>query len=395
MRTRPRRLLLVAVAISLCAGLLLAIQVPLQAQDSGGVAFHLPGGDAQVSGQQIAQGEQQTFTLGKSKKRVTLNGVTLTQALTLAEQQRGQPISGVGVYGLWRDARGQGLPIYLTEQPDQLFFFVQGGVVKWFLHDPQNRVTDRGSAAVVDMDGLEGALLKVGITKPDKIEAETEVEFKATASGEEPGEQLSYRWFVDGTETVAGRGDTFKHTFKKVGSHTVYVEVRGTGNSRGVAQETIDVGKKTAPPNTGSGGGSSPGSGGTSPGGGSGGGGSGGGGAFNPTPAPPSTPALPPPSSSPPPSNPGRGPNLAPSAPGTTTPPGRRVEGILVSANVPPKSGQTRAEQTRRADQRQANKKNDTIDWKLAGGISLASLLVILGAVRERAHIQRLLPRLS
>jgi hypothetical protein len=60
---------------------------------------------------------------------------------------------------------------------------------------------------------------------------------------------------------------------------------------------------------------------------------------------------------------------------------------------VPPKPGQNRPGQQPQASAQKASKKDNSVDWPLAGGISLAALLVILGAVRERAHIQRLLPQ--
>ena len=39
------------------------------------------------------------------------------------------------------------------------------------------------------------------------------------------------------------------------------------------------------------------------------------------------------------------------------------------------------------------NDSGDEFDWKLAGGIALTALLVILGAVRERARLHHLLPK--
>ncbi|MEA2445448.1 MAG: hypothetical protein QOJ12_2740, partial [Thermoleophilales bacterium] len=204
-----------------------------------------------------------------------------------------------------------------------------------------------------------------------------------------------YRWYVDGGEQIVGRGDTFKHTFKKQGKgHSVYVDVQGDKGSRGSADLAVDVGKKTPSTSSGSGG-----SGGTGTGG-SGGTGSGGttpgtgGGStpgYTPAPAPPSSSPLPPPSSSPPPSSPGRGPNLDPSAPSGGTA-GQRVEGILVSTSLPAQPGSARPGQTAQGSRQQGKQKSNGVDWALVGGISLTALLVILGAVRERRHIRRLLP---
>jgi hypothetical protein len=390
-RTRPRRLLLVAAAIALSAGLFLAIQTPLWAQDdSPVVGFNLPGDNATVTRSQVAQGDEQSFIVGSgdSRKRRTYRGLTFSEMLNAAAAQRGAPIDGVGVYALNRDP----LPPLYLDDGSQVFFFLQGSLVRWLLYDDRRRVIDGGNGEQLQITGLEGEHLDVTIaTSPTAdIRAGDEVTFTATAANGEDGEKFRYYWFVDGGEEIAGRAATFKHKFDNRGGHSVYVDVRGDGDSRGAATATVDVAKKKAPAQQGGGGG---GSGGTSPGGNSGGGG---GGSFSPSPTPaPVTPSLPPPSSSPP-SDPGRGPNLDPSAPDTgATDTGQEVEGILVSTSAPAKPGQTRPGQAAQAQQKQAKKNDEPVDWKLAGGISLTALLVILGAVRERMHLQRLLPQLS
>jgi hypothetical protein len=316
--------------------------------------------------------------------------LTFSEMLNAAAAQRGAPIDGVGVYALNRDP----LPPLYLDDGSQVFFFLQGSLVRWLLHDDRRRVIDGGNGEQLQITGLEGEHLDVQIaTSPETgVRAGDEVSFTATATNGEDGEKFKYYWYVDGGEEAIGRGATFKHKFDDKGSHSVYVDVRGDGDSRGAATASVDVAKKAPAQQGGSGGG---GSGGTSPGGGGGGGG-GGGPSFTPAPTPtPSTPSLPPPSSSPPPSDPGRGPNLDPSAPNTSATTGQEVEGILVSTSAPAKPGQARPGQAAQAQQKQAKKNDEPVDWKLAGGISLTALLVILGAVRERMHLQRLLPQLS
>jgi uncharacterized membrane protein YgcG len=370
----------------------LAIIAPLHAQEPTQVGFEFPdGNNAFVTGDEIkTQGTPQSFHIGKD--RVVKQGMTLSQALDVAQQKRGSRISGVGVYALDRAPKQ---PLYLTEKPDRLLFIYDGGVIKWFYVDDKDVVLDRGSGLGVSLKALEGELLDVKIEAPATIEAGTEVTFKAVAKGELKDEKLAYRWYVDGSEQIVGRGETFKHTFKKQGNgHSLYVDVRGDKGSRGSAELVVDVAKKTPPASSGSGGTGGTGTGGAG-GTGSGGTGSGGtGGAapgYTPPASPPSTSPLPPPSSSPPPSSPGRGPNLDPSAPSGGTS-GQRVEGILVSTSLPARPGSARPGQSTQGRRQQAKKKSEAVDWPLVGGISLTALLVILGAVRERRHIQRLLP---
>jgi hypothetical protein len=396
LRTRRSRALLAAAALLLCGGFFFVLHGSGQAQDQAALGFVFPDKHNEyLTGAEISAGQEQTFTsgTGNTSQHRTRHGLTLSQALIAAEQKRGSPITGVGVYELPRDG---GQPLYVAEKPDQVFFFVQGGQIHWLLYDKNNKILERGQGLTVSVKGLPGNLLRVRVTQsPDTgVKAGTEVSFTAAASNQLTGEKLTYRWFVDGAAQSAGSGVTFKHTFNKVGSHSVYLDVRGDKGSRGWWMTTsLDVGKKPAPAQGGGGssggGGSGGGSGGTTPGGGTGGGGS-----FTPTPTPPpATSPLPPPSSSPPPSGSGRGPNLDPNA-SSTTPPltGNRVEGILVSTTLPAKPGQSRPGQQPQARAQQASNKNDGVDWPLVGGISLTALLVILGAVRERAHIQRLLP---
>src|SRR3954447_3147441 len=211
-RTRPRRLLLELAAIPLFAGIFLAIQSPLFAQDQTQVRFALPDkNNSFVTGEEIAQGDRMTFTEGREKKRVSVNGRTFPQMLDLAEQRRGERISGVGVYALDRPDMP---PLYVT-QGDNLFFFVQSGVVKWFLYDEDTKVLDRGDGATLRVQGLEGEHLKVEIAvTPEDARAGDEVTFDANPTGEQDGEKLSYRWFVDGFDKVDARGEIFKQTFK-------------------------------------------------------------------------------------------------------------------------------------------------------------------------------------
>jgi hypothetical protein len=69
------------------------------------------------------------------------------------------------------------------------------------------------------------------------------------------------------------------------------------------------------------------------------------------------------------------------------------VTGILVSTSTPSTAGQTGGRKAPNAQADQAKAKNDSFDWQLAGGIALTALLVLLGALRERVRLHRLLPR--
>jgi hypothetical protein len=64
-----------------------------------------------------------------------------------------------------------------------------------------------------------------------------------------------------------------------------------------------------------------------------------------------------------------------------------------VSANVPSRPGQRAGNQAQNPQADQAKEDSGGVDWKLAGGIALASLLLILGALRERVRWGRLLPQ--
>ena len=182
------------------------------------------------------------------------------------------------------------------------------------------------------------------------------------------------------------------HTFDERDVYTVSVTVRGNKGSIGVADHDLSVRRKAPEQNpTPSSGRLGPASA-AAPVAGSGGGGG------RPRSSPAARPLavhpeLPPPSTSPP-SDPGRGPNLDPSAPGdTSTETGEEVTGILVSTSAPAQAGANRPGQTPRNQQEAQQKDEGGTDWKLVGGISLTALLVILGAVRERVHLQRLLPQ--
>jgi hypothetical protein len=239
---------------------------------------------------------------------------------------------------------------------------------------------------------------------PEKPRVDEEVTFTSDVSDGVDGETFTYNWDFGDGDTNADGGESETHSYSTRESFTVTLTVEGDKGSIGEASFTFRARKKAPPPSTGGGGGSSGGGGSGGGGGSSGGGGSGGGGSVVPpsggtvppagTTPPPSTPSLPPPSSSPPSSDPGRGPNLDPDAPPSATDTtGQEVEGILVSTSTPPRPGQAGGAKAPNAQNKQAKAKDDEFDWKLAGGIALTSLLVILGAVRERVRLHRLLPQ--
>jgi hypothetical protein len=64
-----------------------------------------------------------------------------------------------------------------------------------------------------------------------------------------------------------------------------------------------------------------------------------------------------------------------------------------VSTSTPPKPGQRAGSKAPNAQAKQNKDSGDEFDWKLAGGIALTALLVILGGLRERVRLQRLLPK--
>jgi uncharacterized membrane protein YgcG len=403
MRKRPRRLVVVAAVIALSAALFAAVVTPLRAQQETFVSFDLPGkkDNASARGADItANGEDRTFIIGAKKKRTQVRGMDLSQVIDLANAK----VNGIGVYQLRRD----GQPLYVTEGT-ALFFYVEGGTMHWLLYDKNNRAQEFGDASNVVLKGFKGELLDVTVSAtPEKLRAGDDVTLSADPTGGVNGEGFSYRW-VDGDGKVVARTKSFTTTMKKKGQFDFYVDVVGEKGSRGTNAVTLDVGakkkQKSSSGGSGGSGGSSGGSGGSGGGGSSG--GSGGGSTvppstgttppFNPGTTPPNstTPALPPPSTSPPPSgDPGRGPNLDPNAPpATSTPSGQEVTGVLVSASTPPKAGGKPGAKAPNAAANKPKANDKSVDWRMVGGIALTLLLLILGALRERRPIRRLLPQ--
>ena len=209
-------------------------------------------------------------------------------------------------------------------------------------------------------------------------------------------ERLTYDWyFGDGSKPdLSGR--TVTRSFPKKDTYSVVVAIKSNdeeelvrlrrGHDRGREEGEEAEGRRHAlarrrgrrrrsggvAPDTGGGGFTGPGP--TAP-------------PYDPgTAPPPATPSLPPPSTSPP-SDPGRGPDLDPNAPPSNTEDqGEEVEGILVSANVPAQ-GRPPSAAGGRPTNPQANEKKDDegIDWKLAGGIALTTLLSFLAPCASAA----------
>jgi hypothetical protein len=404
-RKRPPRLVLLAAAIALCAAPFAAFGARLEAQSVPQIRFDLPGGNTSITGDEIDKAPVRHFVVGGTRRNIEVNAMRLSEIIDLKRTNPdGTPagFDGIGVFQLRAsDAGPGGVPIYFTPD-DPLYFYVSAGQVHWLLaqSDRDNaRVLpgDFGAADGLTFYGSEGNRLEVTVTAaPAKdIHPGDEVTFSMEPTGfEDRNEQVrQVRWFVG--DKLEGRESTFTRKFAKADtSYVVSVDVRGDSDSRGVGSVTVDVGKPRKPPtpapSTGGGGG------GTSGGAGGGNGGTTPSPSYTPsTPATPSTPSLPPPSTSPP-ANvpPSGGPNLDPSAPSTpSTAAGDRVEGILVSANVPAsQAAQGRAGQPPRPANRRPAQQDNGVDWLLVGGIALTALLVILGAMRERVHIQRLLP---
>jgi hypothetical protein len=59
---------------------------------------------------------------------------------------------------------------------------------------------------------------------------------------------------------------------------------------------------------------------------------------------------------------------------------------------VPPAATQNRGAKAPNAAAKKPKATDKSTDWRLVGGIALTALLVILGALRERRPIRRLLP---
>jgi hypothetical protein len=308
--------------------------------------------------------------------------------------------------------RKDGSRYFVPKNEDLVFFFDEASGRFVFFRELDESVRDdvnkpdEGVGETLRLQGRTGNLLDVSVTAdPAKPRAGESVDFTADVTKALDGEDLTYDWDYGDGDTDKDGGASTSHTFAKRGEiYEVTVTVEGTRDSIGVGAVTFRARKKAPAPSSGGGGSSGGGSsGGGSSGGGSSGGGSGsvpgtGGGTapYNPGTTPPNstTPGLPPPSSSPPPSgDTGRGPNLDPNAPPTTsTPNGEEVTGILVSSSAPPKAGQNSGAKAPNAAAKQKKADDKRTDWKAAGGIALTALLLILGALRERRPIRRLLP---
>ena len=398
MRKRPRLFVAVAAAAALCGAFLAVLVTSSDAQSSSEVKLDLPvGEDKRVSASQIRQGGARRFD-GVGTK----NGRTLEELVDLS----GADETGVSFYAL--DHTGQPA---LVERGGNLFFYVERGSIRWLVYDDNNVVQrDDGPSELVTLDGKTGQLIgvRLSISPRRGVKAGDRVRVSARLTNPPPGKPLVWKWFVDG-ELVSEEPSPIRTPRLRKGGGSVYLDVRTRdGESRGTDADSVTVGsaprRDSSPGGPGGDGSGGDGSGGDGSGSGSGGGGSGSGfgggsgGGFGTTPPYDSgtTPALPPPSTSPP-IAPGRGPNLDPNAPPTALgPQGERVEGILVSANVPSQSRP--GSRGARPNDPQANRSKqevEGIDWKLVGGIALTSLLLVLGALRERRPIRRLLPQHS
>ena len=416
---RPRRLVLVAAALALSAAIFAAIQAPLHAQSERAINVEVQGQNTTpVTPSMIEQNSDRSGTYTQRSKNGTSTykvdkGVSLAKLLELAGADSVKTVVLT---------RKDGSHLYAKPGDDIIFFYdsTNGGRLIWFRNQSNSKDVNKPDEQVLpdgDMtvDGHAGKALKVEITAdPAKPQVGDKVTFTATAKKGLSGEKFEYAWeFSNGKSDT---GDSSTQTMKSRKDFTASVTVTGDQDSVGEASLTVTPSKKASSSGGGgsSGGGSSGGgsSGGGSGGGGSSGGGSSGGGSsgggYSPgvpstppsynTPATPpnsTTPALPPPSTSPPPSSSGRGPNLDPNAPpSASTDSGlQEVSGVLVSMNVTPKPG-SKASGSKApgasAQQKQSN--GNGVDWRLAGGIVLTALLVILGALRERRPIRRLLP---
>lgn len=412
-RKRPRRLVLVAAVIALAAALFVAIQAPLRAQDEPRITIVVGDENYFVTASQLeaAQDTDGPFPQRDERGNTTDAGFDRGTSLdALLKAARVPARTSVVVL-----QRTDGPPLYAERGADIVFFFDSPRFV-WLRQQRNSRDVnkpDKQITAEMEIEGRRGNLLDVDLeVDPQKPRVDEQVDFTADVNDGLDGEEFTYDWkFGDGDEDSNG-GKSTSHTYATRESFTVVVTVEGDKGSIGDASFTFRARKK-APASTGGGGSGGGGSsgGGSSGGGGSGGGGgssgggsSGGGGAVPPAGTPPfdpgatppnsTTPALPPPDTSPPPSDSGRGPNLDPNAPpATAQAEGQEVTGILVSASAPPRPGQNSGAKAPNAAADKKKSDDENIDWRLATGIALAALLLILGALRERRPIRRLLPQ--
>ena len=400
-RKRPRRLVTVAAVIALAAALFMAIQAPLSAQPPQRITIKVDGENHYVTPEQLNQAADKNPPFSQESSSGADVPFPLNQRGTtvdaLLDAARPRVPGKTKLVELTREngstffaARNNSDIVFFWDEDHSRFIWIENGGPT-----TNKQVAEDGEDMVVR--GRPGNLLTVDVeADPEKPRVEEEVTFTADVSKGLDGEEFTYDWkFGDGDED-SNAGDSVTHTYDSRESFTVTVTVTGDKESRGVGEFTFRARKKAPPPKSGSGGGGS--SGGGSSGGGSSGGGSGGvppSTGIPPAGSAPSTPALPPPSSSPPPTDePGRGPNLDPNAPPSADiETGQEVSGILVSTSTPPKPGQQAGSKAPNAQAKQNKDSGDEFDWKLAGGIALTALLVILGGLRERVRLQRLLPK--
>jgi uncharacterized membrane protein YgcG len=395
-RKRPRRLVLVAAVIALAAALFVAIQAPLSAQTEPRITIKVDGEKHYVTPDQLNEAADKNPPFSQETSRgedvpfpLNQRGTTLDALLSAA---RPRVPARTKLVELTREngstllaARNNGDIVFFWDEANHRFIWIEDGGSK------ANSQVDEEMV----VRGGPGKLLTVDVeADPEKPRVDEEVTFTADSTEGLDGEELTYDWDFGDGDTDSDAGKSVTHTYDSRESFTVTVTVEGNKGSRGVGEFTFKARKKAKPPKTGSGGSSS--------GGGSSGGGSSGGGSSGippstgipPTGSGPSTPALPPPSSSPPSNDPGRGPDLDPNAPPSADiETGQEVSGILVSTSTPPKPGQRAGSKAPNAQAKQNKDNGDEFDWRLAGGIALTALLVILGAWRERVRLHRLLPK--
>jgi uncharacterized membrane protein YgcG len=411
-RKRPRRLLFVAAVIVLSAAIFAAVQAPLRAQEPPRITIVVNGERHFVSQQDLEAGSDKSgdFKI-RSRPGATLTTQHVDKGMSLSkllETARPRIRGAVRTIEL---KRANGSRYFVPRNADLVFFFVEGGRSVFLRElDTSNRddvnKPDQGFGDPLRLRGRTGSFLDVKVTAdPEKPRVAESVDFTADVGKALDGEKLQYDWDFGDGDTDNDAGASPSHTYKTRESFTVTVTVEGDKESVGVGSFKFRARKKAPPPSNSGGGSSGSGSSGGGSGGGGSSGGSGGGAGggvpggtapFNPGTTPPNstTPALPPPASSPPSGDTGRGPNLDPNAPpAATTEPGQEVTGILVSAKVAPKPGQKPGAKAPNAAAKQAAAADDSFDWKLAGGIALTALLVILGALHERRPIRRLLPQ--
>lgn len=408
---RPRWLLVAAAVIALSAAIFAVLQSPLSAQSPPRLVVTVDGKRYAITRGQL---EENADRQGPFTQRTRRGGTTTVLTERAISLQKLLEVAGVPSRTRFVVLARKDRARFYAGRGDRIAFWFDssesGRGFNWFREfaggDDANK-PDEGFG-LDEFEGHTGNELDVTIAAdPEKARAGESVEFTAAVQDELSGEKLTYDWDFGDGDSDRTSSNKVTHTFDQKDPYTVSVVVTGAKDSLGEDEITLNVRRKAPEPRN-DGGGSSGGgsSGGGSSGGGSGGGSSGGGTippagttpGFDPSTTPPntSTPALPPPSASPAPQgDPGRGPNLDPNAPPTTSTDssGQDVEGILVSASVPPKPAQNRGGKAPGAAADKAKADEKGVDWKVAGGIALTALLVILGALRERRPIRRLLPQ--